>query len=63
MGCYGNDAISHSQNGSIFEEHKFLYLSGLMEPFGINKKCFKGFNVGLITLWGTSLSKGFALIL
>ena len=40
-------------------EHKWLPLSGLIEPFGINKKCSKGFNEGLITPRGTSLSNGF----
>ena len=25
-----------------------LHLSGINEPIGINKKCSKGFNVGLI---------------
>ena len=39
-----------------------LHVSGLMEPFGINKKCSQGFNVGLITYLCTSLSNGFALI-
>ena len=38
-------------NGLIFEEHNLLHLSGLIEPFGINKKCSKGFNVVLITPW------------
>ena len=37
-------------------------LSGLIEPFGINKKCSQGFNVGLISSLCTSLSNGFALI-
>ena len=62
MGYHVNHAISQNQNGFIFKDGKFVHLSGLIETFVINKKCFEGFNVGPITPWGTSLSKGFALI-
>ena len=40
----------------------FLPLRGFILPFDVNKKCSYGFNVGLITHWGTSLSNGFVLI-
>ena len=63
MCCHENNAISHNQNGFVFEEDNFLLLfSGLIEPFGTNMKCSYGFNIGLITPWDTSLSNGFALL-
>ena len=60
MGCHGNHAISYNQNGFIIEEYTFVPSCGLIEPFDINKKCYKRFNVGLINPWGTSLAYGFA---
>ena len=39
MGCHGNNAISHNLNRFIFREHNYLHLSGLIDPFDINKKC------------------------
>ena len=56
MGCHRNYEISHNQNGFIIEEHIILPY----EPFDINNKCYE-FNVGLITLWDTSLCIGVAL--
>ena len=38
-----------------------LHLKGLIEPFGISKKCSLRFNVGLITAKGIRLSNHFAL--
>ena len=55
MCCHGYNAISHNQNGFVFEEHTiFLLLSGLIEPFGINK------NAPTSSI--PPLSNGFALL-
>ena len=63
MSCHGNHAISHDEMDLLLGEINFLPLSGLILPFGINKKYSYGFNVGLIAPWGTSLSNGFVLFL
>ena len=51
-------------NQFIIEEHYVSPLSDLIEPFDMNKKFSKEFNVdlGLITPWGASLCNGFAFI-
>ena len=62
MCCHGNHAISHNQNGFVFEEHiLILPLIGLIVISGINKKCSFGLNIGLIIPWFSSLSNGLAL--
>ena len=61
IGCHGNHVISHYQNEFIIKEHNVFLLSGPIEPFGINNKCSKDLNVGLITPCDTSLYKGFDL--
>ena len=61
IGCNGNYVISHYQNEIIIKEHNVFLLSDPIEPFDINKKCSKDFNVGLITPCDTSLYKDFAL--
>ena len=61
MGCHGYYAISHNHNELIIGEYNFLPLRGLILPFDANKRCSYGFNVDLITHWGTSLSNGFVL--
>ena len=55
-----NHVILHYQNEFIIKEHNVFLLSGLIEPFDINK-CSKDLNVGLITPCDTSLYNGFAL--
>ena len=63
MGFLGYHAISYNHNESIIRKHTFFAFKGLHSPFDINKKCSLGFNVGLITHWGTSLSNNFVLIM
>ena len=42
MGCHGNHAISHNQMDFLLGELNFLPLSGLIEPFDINKNAHRG---------------------
>ena len=60
MGCNGNYAILHNQNGFFIEEHKLFAFEWPYESFDIINKCSLEFNVGLITLWVTKLCNGFA---
>ena len=60
MGCHGNYAISHNQNGFIIEEHKDFAFKRPYKSFDISNKCSLNFNVGLITPWDTKLCNGFA---
>ena len=45
----------------LIKEHNVFLLSSPIEPFGINNKCSKDLNIGLMTPCDTSLYKGFAL--
>ena len=56
--CHAIHAISHNQKRYDFEQKIYisLLLSGLIEQFGIIKKCSNGFNKGLIFPWDTRLS-------
>ena len=54
MGCNGNYAISHNQNGLSFEDNIFLHLNDAIERIGIHKQMPQVLNVSLITPKGSS---------
>ena len=60
MGCHGNYAISHNQNGFIIEEHKLFAFEWPYESFDISNKCSKEFNVDRIPPWVPKLCNSFA---
>ena len=56
MGRQGYHAVSHNHNGCICYDNIYLHLNCPIKQFDNDKKLSYGFNVGLITPNGTSIS-------